>query len=412
MTEHTQILQGVRILDLTRFLSGPQATLFLAALGAEVIRIDEPATGDPTINAPPFFGSQGVSLQQRPGDIGIAYLKRARGKKAVTLNLKSEEGRALLFRLVGQADVLVENFRVGVTEKLGIDYESLRRHNPRLVHCAITGYGATGPERSRKAFDLMVQAATGLMSITGDVDGAPCKTGSPLSDGIAGTFALAGILAALLQRERTGAGQFVDVSMADCLVSLVFDEPLDCYDALGLPLRQGNRIMRFSPFNTYPTNDGTVAIGAATREDWVALLEVMGRADLLASNQYMDPGWRIANNAEVDAVVARWTRERSSATALEALNLRDVPCSPVRSAADVAAWPQLGAREMLQPVRHPHLPGQDGPLAPAFPLKFGAAATGYASPAPLHGQHNDEIFGTLLGLSTEERARLADRGVI
>lgn len=126
----------------------------------------------------------------------------------------------------------------------------------------------------------------------------------------------------------------------------------------------------------------------------------------------MDPGWRIANNAEVDAVVARWTRERTSAAALEALNARDIPCSPVRSAADVAAWPQLGAREMLQAVRHPHLPDQDGPLAPAFPLKFGAAATSYASPAPLHGQHNDEIFGRLLGLTSDEMSGLADRGVI
>lgn len=412
-TPKPRILEGIRILDLTRFLSGPQATLFLAALGAEVIRIDEPAGGDPTINAPPFFGPEGVSLQRRSADdIGIAYLKRARGKKAITLNLKSEQGRALLFRLVAQADVLVDNFRVGVSRKLGIHYEALRAHNPRLIHCAITGYGSTGPERGRKAFDLMVQAATGLMSITGEPEGGPCKTGSPLSDGIAGTFALAGILAALLQRERTGAGQFVDVSMADCLVSLVFDEPLDCYDSLGLPLRQGNRIMRFSPFNTYPTVDGTIAIGTATREDWTALLQVMARADLLASDDYMNPGWRIANNAAVDAVVAQWARARSSAVVLEALNARDIPCSPVRNVAEVAAWPQLGARGMLQALRHPHLPQRDGPLAPAFPLKFGGAATDYAGPAPLHRQHNDEVFGGLLGLSDEERAGLAKQGVI
>jgi CoA:oxalate CoA-transferase len=408
-----RILEDIRILDLTRFLSGPQATLFLAALGAEVIRIDEPAAGDPTINAPPFFGPDGVSLQRRtPDDIGIAYLKRARGKKAITLNLKSEEGKALFLRLIGQADVLVENFRVGVTAKLGIDYARLRALNPRLIHCAITGYGSSGPDRARKAFDLMVQAATGLMSITGDADGAPCKAGSPLSDGIAGTFALAGILAALLQRERTGLGQLIDVSMADCLVSLVFDEPLDCYEALGLPFRQGNRIMRFSPFNTFPTRDGTVAIGAATREDWVALLHVMDRADLLASDDYMNAGWRIANNAAVDAVVTQWTRPQTSAAALDALNARDIPCSPVRSIGDVAAWPHLGARGMLQALRHPHLPDREGPLAPAFPLKFGAAATDYAGPAPLHGEHNDAIYRGVLGLSAEDVARLADKGAI
>ncbi len=177
-----RILTGVRVLDITRFLSGPQATLFLAGLGAEVIRIDDPAIGDPTANAPPYFGPEGVSLnRQTDADLGIAYLKRARGKKAISLNLKSKQGLAIFFRLVEQADVLVENFRVGVTKRLGIDHAALQRHNPMLIHCAITGYGSTGADRGRKAFDLMVQAATGLMSITGDPEGGVCKTGSPLS---------------------------------------------------------------------------------------------------------------------------------------------------------------------------------------------------------------------------------------
>ena len=173
-----KILEGVRVLDLTRFLSGPQATSYLAALGAEVVRIDDPLRGDPTMNAPPFFGPSGISMKRKtPDDIGVAYLKRARGKKSVAIDLKSKDGHALFLRLVKKADIIVENFRVGVTRRLGVDYESLRKQNPKLIYCSITGYGATGPESELKAYDLMVQASSGLMSVTGKPDGAPYKSG-------------------------------------------------------------------------------------------------------------------------------------------------------------------------------------------------------------------------------------------
>jgi formyl-CoA transferase len=408
-----RILDGIRILDLTRFLSGPQATLFLAALGAEVIRIDDPATGDTTANAPPFFGPEGVSLDRRtPDDLGIAYLKRARGKKAITLNLKSEQGKDIFSRLVRSADVVVENFRVGVTQRLGIDYPKLREINPKLIHCSITGYGSTGPDRHLKAFDLMVQAATGLMSITGETDGPACKAGSPLSDGIAGTFAVSGILGALFHREKTGEGQFVDVAMADCLVSLMLDEPLDCYERLGLPLRQGNRIMRFSPFNTYPALDGEVAVGAGTHDDWAALLEVMGRQDLLTRNDFMSAGWRIANNCQVDDVVSAWTRTLTVAEVVERLTRKEIPCSPIRDIEALVAWPHLRARGMLQELIHPGISAANGPLAPAFPLKFSHTPTAYESAAPLPRQHNDEIYRGLLGMTEGELRGLAAEGII
>ncbi len=408
-----QILDGVRVLDLTRFLSGPQATLFLAGMGAEVIRIDDPAIGGLAAKAPPFFGPQGASLHRRTADdLGIAYLKRARGKKAVTLNLKSEHGKTIFFRLVESADVLVENFRVGVTDRLGVGYGILQRRNPRLIHCAITGYGATGPDSRLKAYDLMVQAATGLMSITGAPDGEPCKTGSSLTDGIASSFAVSGILAALLLRERTGKGQFIDVSMADCLLSLMLDEPLDCYDQLGLPLRQGNRIVRFSPFNTYPTKDESVAVGAATEDDWIALLDAMGRSDLTRDRNMMSTSWRIANNGEVDALVSSWTKTLSSAEVIERLTAQDVPCSPIRDIKALAAWVHLRERGLLQELVHPYFPNLKGPLAPGFPLKFSGAAVGYAAPAPVSGQHNKEIYGGVLGLSDDALQALAADGVI
>jgi CoA:oxalate CoA-transferase len=408
-----RILDDIRVLDLTRFLSGPQATLFLAALGAEVIRIDDPASADPTAGAPPFFGPEGISLDRRtPLDLGIAYLKRARGKKAITLNLKSNQGKEIFSQLVRSADVLVENFRVGVTERLGIDYPTLKALNPKLIHCAITGYGSTGPDSRLKAFDLMVQAATGLMSITGEPGGAACKTGSPLSDGIAGTFAVSGILGALFQRERSGEGQFIDVSMSDCLVSLMLDEPLDCYERLGLPVRQGNRIMRFSPFNTYSASDGKVALGAATHEDWVALLEVMERQDLLARNDFMSAGWRIANNSQVDEIVSAWARTLTVAEIVDQLTKREIPCSPIRDIEAVANWRHLRERGMLQELRHPSISATHGALAPAFPLKFSRAPTGYDSPAPLPRQHNDEIYRGLLGMTDSKLRGLSAEGVI
>lgn len=407
-----RVLKKVRVLDLTRFLSGPTSTLFLAGLGAEVIRIDEPSSGDPTAAAPPFFGPKGVSLhRQTPDDLGIAYLKRARGKKSVTIDLKKERGLALFHQLVSQSDVVVENFRVGVTERLGIDFETLKKINPQLIYCSITGYGATGPDRHLKAYDLMVQAATGLMSITGDPDGHACKTGSSLSDGIAGTFAVIGVLGALLQRQRTGKGQFIDVSMTDCLLSLMMDEPLDCYKQLGLALRQGNHIMRLSPFNTYQTRDDAIAIGVATAQDWKALLEVMGRSDLLNSEQFMTLSWRVENNGEIDALVSAWTRKLSSKEALDQLTARDIACSPIRDARDVHVWSQLQERKTLQSISHPGIPGKAGPLAPMFPLKFSDARTDYETTAAFHAEHTAEVLREI-GYSAAEIESLKLDGVI
>lgn len=408
-----KVLAGVRVLDLTRFLSGPTATLFLAALGAEVIRIDDPVTGDPTADAPPFFGPDGVSLGRRTeDDLGIAYLKRSRGKKAITLNLKVERGKELFFELVKTADVVVENFRVGVTERLGIDYPSLSRINPKLIYCSITGYGSTGPDRRLKAFDLMVQAATGLMSITGEPEGAASKAGSPMSDSVAGTFAMSGVLGALYQRERTGRGQWIDVSMADCLLALILDEPLDCFEGLGLPYRQGNRMTRVSPFNTYPAKDGVVAIGIGLQPDLVQLLEEMGRQDLLASEDFMNTSWRIGNNAKVDEIVRTWTQGLTTQEIIDRLNARSVPCSPIRDIHDVLAWPHMQARDMLLRLQHPAFPDLKGPVAAAFPLKFSGARTHYETPAPIPRAHNNEVYGAMLGLSEAEIADLAAKGVI
>ncbi|WP_338879094.1 CoA transferase [Achromobacter veterisilvae] len=408
-----KILTGTVVLDLTRFFSGPQATLFLAGLGAEVIKIDDPATGDPTAFSPPFAGPQGVSFHRKTqADMGIAYLKRARGKKSVCLNLKDPEGRAAFMRLVRSADVVVDNFSAGVADRLGIGYEALREVNPKIVHCALTGYGSTGAERHLKAYDLMVQAAVGMMSITGQPDAPPAKAGSPVSDAIAGTFAATGILAALLYRNRTGVGQSVDVSMADCLFALMFDEPFDCYDSLGLPLRQGNRIMRFSPFNAYRTLDGWIVAGAATQDDWNALLRAMDREDLAENAQINSLPWRLANNAAVDTLVSNWAGQLESAEVLRRLNDVKVPCSPVREIGEAMQWGQLKEREMMTPLWNPLARAPVEAQGPGFPIKFSASKAAYDTPAPVPGQHSREVLIDLGGLSASDVDALAKRGVI
>ncbi len=410
---HGGPLTGRLVLDLTRFYSGPFATLLLAGYGAEVIRIDRPGAGEPAMSGPPFLGPDGVGLDRRhDGDLGLAYLKRCRGKKAVTLNLDAPEGLELFHQLLRQADVVVENFRPGLADALGIGYAANAAVNPGIVHCAISGYGATGPDRNLRAYDLMIQADSGLMSITGDPDGPPRKAGSAMADGITGVFATSAILAALLERERSGQGQFIDVAMADCLVSLVLDEALDCYETLGMPARQGNRIMRFSPFDTFATSDGALTIGVATQGEWRSLLDAIGRADLASDPRWMDVGWRVANNAAVDAVVAEWTGSRSTEAVLAAMRRHDVPASPIRGIDDLKQWKHLRARGMIEQVEHPGCATGAPVVAAGFPVKFSRTPGGYASPAPTLGQDNDAVFGDRLGLDAARRDRLRAERII
>lgn len=402
-------LEGVVVLDLTRYLSGPHCTLLLAGLGAEVIKIDEPRGGDPAALAPPYSGPS--FARASPRDFGLAYLKRARGKQSATLNLKDPRGRELFLRLAKRADVVMENFRPGVAERLGIGYDALQARNSRLVYCALSGYGATGPDRDLKSFDLMAQAEAGLMSITGEPDGPPMKTGGALADMIAGSYAALGIVAALQERERSGLGQAVDVSMVDCLFSMMMDEPVDSYEKLGLAARQGNRIMRVSPFNAYRASDGWVTLGAATHADWLALLDVMGRADLREHPDFSRVEWRVPHNDEVDRIVGEWTSRVTVREAIERLRAADVPCGAVRTAQEAIAWGQLAARNMVQALRRPDgTPA--GVAAAGMPLKFGRSDAGHEKPAPAPGEHTAAVLQQLLGLGADEIARLKADGIV
>ena len=390
-------LSGIKVLDLTRYLSGPQTTLFLSALGAEVVKIDDPNQGDPVRNSPPFFGKDGVSMSKAsPLDIGIAYLKRARSKKSIELDLKSEDGINTFMRLAEKADVIVENFRVGVTKRLKIDYEQLKSKNPEIIYCSITGFGATGPDASKKAFDATVQAASGLMSITGEPDGLPMKIGSSMADTIAGTFAFSGILASLFRREKTGLGEYIDVSMTDCLISLLYDEPWDCFEALGLKKRQGNRIMRFSPFNCYAGKDGTVVLGAASEKDWISILRMIGQADLQYEDKFSSISKRIENNSEIDTIISIWTSTRSVDEIARLCENYEIPCHPVNDIAQIADWKQIADRETLTPLPHPNFTNMKGPLAANFPIKFSGSKVTLDNPAPKPNEHFKEIMESWL----------------
>lgn len=409
----TKPLSGIRVLDLSRFYSGPHATQLLAGLGAEVIRIDDPAARMAQAKAPPYAGHKGVAMAaQTPDDLSIHYLKRNRGKKGITLNLKAPEGVALFKRLAAAADVVFENFTPGVAARLGIGYPQLAPDFPRLVYCALTGWGSTGPDAGEKSYDPIAQAAAGLMSITGRAGEPPLKAGSPLSDGIAGVHAALGVTAALVQRGVTGKGQFVDVSMADCLLSLVMDEPLDHYEALGLPAQQGNRIPRFSPFNTFRAADGWLVIGAATPGQWRALCQCMGAPELADDPQWADVGWRIANVDTVEARVSAWVAGLSVAEAVRQLRAAAGVAGAINGIEELKRWPHAAARKMLVPLEHPLSGAVPDTLAAGFPMKYSGSDTAYTSPAPWPGQDNETVYGEMAGLSVEQQHALAEQGVI
>jgi crotonobetainyl-CoA:carnitine CoA-transferase CaiB-like acyl-CoA transferase len=409
----TAVLGGVRVLDLTQFLAGPHATMLLAGMGAEVIRIDNPRTGDVLSGSPFFYGQHGPSFEKRDDtDRGVAFLKRLRGKKSITLDLKAAEGRALFLRLVEQADVVIENFAPGATERLGIDWAAVQRVNPRIVYCSLTGFGHTGPDKDRKAFDLIAQAMSGIMSLTGEPDGRPMKAGSPMADTVSAGFAFAGVLGALYHRERTGEGQFVDVSMVDVMFSLMFEDPLDNFAELGVAQRHGNRVARLCPFNTYPTTDGWLVISCGNDEQWRRVCRVMDRDDLGTDTDWGRMSWRIVNHTEVDALVGTWTGACSTVEAVGLLVGAGVAASAVHTIDDLLAWPHLHERAMIDVVEHPMLGPLPGLRAAGFPIKFSAADTGYHGAAALTGTHTRQLLTEMLGLDDDELDRLEQNNVI
>lgn len=408
-------LDDLLILDLTIFLSGPFATQLLAGLGARVIKIEQPGIGDPARVNPPYYGSRGLhSARPASDDLSLSLLKRNRNKESVTLNLKTDEGKAILRELARRADVLIENFAPGVMDRLGLDEAALRAVNPRLVYCSITGFGQHGPYRGVPAYDIVVQALSGLMTITGEPEYPPTKAGISAADLVASLYATIGVLAALHQRDREpgGGGQHIDVAMLDGLFSLVFDEPVDVQVARGQSPRTGNRRPRLTPFASYEAADGFIAICAVTDAQVAALFRAMGRDELVGDPRYATLEARVERAAEVDALVTAWTQRLPKAELWHRLEEAHVPAGPVAEIPELLADPQLHMREMVVPLEHPTAGAVRGAVGAGLPIKFSRAAAAFDRPAPALGQDNARVYGELLGIDATRLAELRAKGVI
>jgi len=384
-------LSGLRVLDLSRMLAGPFCTALLADLGADVVTVEAPGRGDDTRHFAPFVSGESAY-----------FMLINRGKKGVTINLKDPRGRALIERLAKSADVVVENFRPGVAARLGVDYASLSRANPRLVYASISGFGQDGPLAQRPAYDIIAQAMSGLMSVTGEADGPPMRVGESYGDLCAGLFAAWGILAALRSREQSGRGQHLDVAMTDSLFSMMVTAlSLQLYGDAP-PQRIGNRHPMSAPYDSYPARDGHVIIASANDAIFARLADAIGRPDLPSDPRFASETARAANEPELRDMIARWTAARSVADAVAIMDGSGVPAAPVLSVAEAVASEHVRARGLLTAARHPvagelRLPGQ--------PVRFSDAPQRPPAPAPTLGQHTDEVLGALLEANEIEALR-------
>lgn len=406
-------LENLRVLDLTIFLSGPFSTQLLAGLGAEVIKIERPGSGDPARFNPPYADSRGVTFESpSPESMSISALKRNRNKKSITLNLKAERGREIFLEMVRKSDVVTENFSPGTMDRLGLGYPVLKSANPKLIYCCISGFGQCGPYRNRTAFDIIVQAMSGVMASTGFSDGPPVRVSTSIADLVASLYAAVGILAALRFREETGKGQMIDISMMDGMFSFLFDEARDLYASLGFPDRTGNHRRRITPFGVFECIDGYVAICIGSDDQSHTLFQAMGREDLITDPRFCTMEARWKNSDEMKSIIEGWTKTKLKEEVTEILTGHYLPCGQVASIKEVSTDPQLMAREMIVPLLHPLLGVVEGVVGTGMPIKMSESPGCFDQPAPLLGQDNDEVYQQLMGFSAEHISCLAEEGLI
>jgi CoA:oxalate CoA-transferase len=378
-------LTGIKVLDLTRVVSGPFCTMLLADFGADVIKV-ESRDGDPSR----ITGIMGEG--ENP-----YFVNLNRNKRSITIDLKTEEGKEITRRLAKWADVVVENFRPGVMERLGLGYEELKKINPGLIYAAISGFGKTGPYRDRPAFDFIAQAMSGFMSLNGTGDMEPMRVGIPISDTIAGLYAAFGILAALRDRERTGHGYEIQSAMVDGLISM-FTFASGAFFATGeLPPRNGNDHMVVSPYGLYKASDGPIAIAPSTEKTWLSLCKVLDLEYLITDSRFDTNEKRRDNRAEINKIVGDRIRTRSRAEWIDVFNKEGVPCGPIYNLKEAFSDPQVLHQEMVlespQPSGNIKMPG--------FPVKISEVPARIRRPSPQVGEHTIEVLKEL-GYSDEE----------
>jgi formyl-CoA transferase len=374
-------LSGIRILDLTQVMSGPFCTMMLADLGADVIKIENPNNGDQTRK------DWGVAIK---GDDSRAFLALNRNKRSVCIDLKSEDGLRDFYALVRDADVVVENFRPGVTKRLGVDYDTLKELTPNLIYASISGFGQTGPYASYPGYDLIAQGMTGVMSITGDADGAPVKCGIPIADLGAGMFCAIGILGAVVSRERTGEGQYLETSLFESALAMSVWESTEYFATGKSPTKLGSANRMSAPYQAVATSDGHVTIGANNDKLWRGTCAVIGAPELADDERFADNDRRMANRAELIPILEQYFSARTTDEWVNLFLENGLPAGAIRDYAYVLSEdPHVKAREMIGSFEHP-VEGTIPVLA--SPIRMHGTPTTIRSAPPLLGQHTDEIL--------------------
>ena len=391
-------LKGIRVLDLTRILAGPYATMILRDLGAEVIKIEQPGVGDEARDFGPF-----------KNDFSLYFMSVNRGKKSITLNLKSPRGKELFLELVKGSDILVENFRPGTMEKLGLDYESLKTHHPSLLYAACSGFGQTGPYAMRGAYDMIIQGMGGIISITGEPDRPPVRVGTSIGDITSALFTAIGILSALRHRDQTGEGQLIDVGMLDCQVAILENAMVRYFSTGDIPRPLGRRHPAITPFEVFESADGYVVIAIGNNELWRKFCEHVGHSELIDDDRFNTNALRTENHESLFPILAEIMCRRTTDEWVEALEAIGVPCGPVNTVDKVANDPQVLARDMIAEVEH----NTTGTVQiPGIPIKLSETPGQIDAPAPNLGEHTSEVLIDLLGLGAEEVNQLKQDGIV
>jgi crotonobetainyl-CoA:carnitine CoA-transferase CaiB-like acyl-CoA transferase len=403
-------LSHIRVLDLSRVLAGPWAAQTLADLGADVLKVERPGAGDDTRSwGPPWAaGPDGA-----PTGESAYFLSANRGKRSVTIDFERPEGQDIVRRMAAVSDVVIENFKVGGLAKYGLDWPSLKAVNPRLVHCSITGFGQTGPYRNRAGYDFMIQGLGGLMSVTGQPDGTPgaepVKVGVAATDLFTGLYSTIAILGALAHRDRTGEGQHVDMALLDVQVAVLANQASNYLVSGTPPGRMGNAHPNIVPYQAFATRDGHIILAVGNDGQFQRFCEAAGRADLAADPRFATNPARVRNRAILVPILADLIRGRDAADWLAALEAAGVPCGPINDLAAVFSDPQVIARGIRRDLSHPTA----GTVpSVASPIRYEATPLVHDRAPPLLGADTDTILAEVLGIDTEERARLRSIGVI
>jgi crotonobetainyl-CoA:carnitine CoA-transferase CaiB-like acyl-CoA transferase len=394
-----RVLEGIRIIDLTRVVAGPFATAVLADLGADVVKVERPGSGDDYRYGP-----------SKKGETSLSFQNTNRGKRSITLDLRVPEGRDIFLRLVERADAVVENFRSGWLAAQGLAPEVVQERNPRCVVASLSGFGATGPQAGRASYDIVAQATGGLLAMTGFADGPPVRGGGALADFVGGLYLALGVTSALLERDRTGRARVLDLSNQDAVFA-VTDSAATIMQGIGVRSeRVGNQHPFTAPYDAFEARDGWVVIATGSNKLFRGLCDAIGRPELASDERFRSHRGRASNRLDINAIVAAWVRERSSEEVLAALGPEgaDLPCARVSHPDELTGDPQLLARDMIE--RHPH-PTLGEVVFHGNPLKFTGAERRRLPLAPRLAEHNAEVYAEI-GLAEADLARLAAAGVI